>query len=288
MKKILVVGDSMLDVAIHGTSTRMSQEAPIPIFDRGDEDHFAGGAANVALNAHAMGGEVMLLSSCGYVDSASEVLRQRLKSLNAHWIAANSVTIKTRMFVDRRIVFRMDEDYVLSDEYGQQMLSRFKVMAPQYDVIVFSDYGKGALQYVSTMIELCQQSGKTSIVDPKGSDWKKYRGATIIKANHLEMSAISSDPPRILKELDLSHIIVTHGKDETFHYSNRVPFSSVPPPRTAAVDPTGAGDSFLAALAVEIANKTSVHSAIYTANRAGSAAVQHTGTYVVSKEDINV
>lgn len=279
--KILVVGDSMEDLRLDSEVSRISPEAPIPIYDVDRTTSFAGGAANVALNVQAMGGSVTLLTP----QPTPRVLAAlRSANVDAAATPAKGGTRKTRIFTDSTMRVRFDEDYILTPDESSLVLDRFVDMLPSYGMVVFCDYGKGALTHVSTMLDHARH--KLTIVDPKGN-WNKYAHADIIKGNYSEVPSSRTERMRLMIDLNVLTIIQTAGaagSTATTHlYAGDI---SVRSPTVVCKDPTGAGDSYLAALAVATAQGVDLRAAMRRASIAGSLAVLDVGTKVVTSEEI--
>jgi len=276
--KILVVGDSMIDVSLTCEVTRLSPEAPIPIYDILRRDKAAGGAANVAANIHAMGGDVTLLTA---VASSAALPKGPLSTI----VPAENTTTKTRVFVDGVMRTRIDDDYILTEEESETFCARFVDMFRPYEVIVFSDYGKGTLRHVSDMLAHCDN--RTTIVDPKGTNWQKYAGTTVIKGNYTEVNAVTDDMGRLARELNVDYLIQTLGaQGSNLHYSAGGDNLLVKPLRTTCVDATGAGDSYLAAMAVALSERVPMHEAAEWGSVAGAIAVSRLGTHVVTRAEL--
>lgn len=287
-KKILVVGDSMLDMRIDCEVTRISPEAPIPIYDVDHEQCYAGGAANVALNINAMGGDVTLLLPHGQ-DAAGTSLLDILVSSELRHIPClvERTTTKTRLFVDRVARVRVDQDHILSEDEDARVLEYFLNIAHTYDYIVFSDYGKGALRQCDVMLDHCAHSSMCTVVDPKGANWGKYTGATYIKANAAEVEATHTPLHLVPHEYSNAALIRTAGGAGSQIIPRRGNSVHIPPLLCDSVDPTGAGDSYLAALVVALADGMHVHNACRRASVAGALATRHVGTAVITKEEID-
>lgn len=281
--KILVVGDSMEDRRLDSEVCRISQEAPIPIYDVNNATSYAGGAANVALNIKAMGGEVTLLTP---QPTTAVVQMLRDAGIDAATTPAVSGTRKTRIFTDGGVMrVRFDEDYILDPDESSEMLDRFVDMLPQHDMVVFSDYGKGALQHVGDMLEHARH--KLTIVDPKGS-WKKYQHADIIKGNYSEVPSTRAERMRLLIDLNVLTIIQTAGAAGSTATTHLYPADVVVKGLDIVCrDPTGAGDSYLAALAVALSAGVDLPAAMRRASVAGGVAVFHVGTKIVTTEEID-
>lgn len=286
MPRILVVGDSMLDRRLDCTVPRLSPEGYIPVHAVEQEHLYAGGAANVALNIQAMGGEVLLLTALG----PDPALRKLLVDADLEFedVTAERTTVKTRYYAGGIVRFRADEDYILRPEEGQSVLDAFDAAWARHDLVVFSDYGKGALLHVDEMLATVGGHSVT-IVDPKGKDWTPYAGASIIKANAQELADASDgyDTSRVMFDnLMCNSIICTQGEAGSWLYSSDAPAKHFAPHRVQAVDPTGAGDSYLAALAVSLWEGNPIDTCLRRASVAGALAVTHRGTAVITRKEL--
>lgn len=287
-KKILVVGDSMLDVRIDCEVTRISPEAPIPIYDVDHEQCYAGGAANVALNIKAMGGDVKLLTAVGSDVAGTSLLDILTGSdLPYQTCLTEHTTTKTRLFVNDVVRARIDDDHILSEREAELMPELFTDLFNDYDIIVFSDYGKGALRHVDDMIAITTHRSIV-IVDPKGANWNKYAGATYVKANAAEVDAVGVSQYTIPAEYGFDNLIKTMSGagSKIISYNYRDDARHVPPLPVQCVDPTGAGDSYLAALAVALADGLPLYDACLRGSVAGALATRHVGTAVITLEEI--
>lgn len=286
MSKILIVGDAMLDVSLHCEVTRLSPEAPIPIYDTDSMISSVGGAANVAVNAAALGAEVTLLCALGENSPLPQALAKH--SIDVLTVPVQGHTVKQRVFVNEVMRARVDQDYILEEDESEQMVARFVDIFRAHDVIVFSDYAKGALRHVRDMLGHC--SGQRTIVDPKGENWQKYTGASIIKGNATEVSSVYSERLALARRLGATHIIRTMGSAGSVATCwDGTDDIEVPAYPVYATDPTGAGDSYLAALAVALSTDGSdLRAAMLRASVAGALATMSPGTYPVDKEDLEV
>lgn len=286
MPRILVVGDSMLDRRVDCTVCRLSPEGYIPVHAVEQEHLYAGGAANVALNIKAMGGDVTLLTTLGH----STELRRIVVDADLDFldVASERTTEKTRYYAGGIVRFRADNDYVLRPEVADSVLDAFDKLWQRHDYVVFSDYGKGALLHVDRMLSTVGGTGVT-IVDPKGKDWTAYAGATIIKANAQELADASDtyhSSAEMFDNLLCSSIICTQGEGGSWLYRNGEQPTHFRPHRVQAVDPTGAGDSYLAALAVSLWEGNPLPECLRRASVAGALAVTHHGTAVITRKEI--
>lgn len=272
----------MLDIRLDCTVARLCPEGPLPIFNVDHRTAYAGGAANVALNALHMGGDVALLTALPH----DNPLLPSFADLQLHNVPVADFTRKNRVFSlpDRALRARVDEDYFLTPEEQQAMLEEFKLVVGDYDIVVFSDYGKSALQLVDKMLALC--AGKLTLVDPKGTAWWRYAGATYIKANAAECSAVTNVPRATVSDLRVQAIIRTAGvHGSLIHHPTHD--EAVRPHAVNAVDPTGAGDSYLAAMAVALARGDSLTSACRAGSIAGALATTHVGTAIINSQEID-
>lgn len=297
--RILVVGDMMLDRYVIGEVSRISPEAPVPVLAARHDENRPGGAANVAANIASMGGQATLLAVVGS-DIASIELEKSLigYGVQTHflkdWQAAT--TEKTRLVVGSQQIARIDRDSRPTAEMQQKLLEEFIRIAPAYDLIVFSDYGKGSLDLLPEFLSAAAVQKIPTLVDPKRTDGEFYRGAFLLKPNHSEFvglfGAYASDDELIaqaraaIAALQLRYLVITRGAKgmALFGADGRAQF--VATKARDVFDVSGAGDTVLAALAVDLAEGRSISDAVHTANVAAGVAVSHAGTYVVSKQEI--
>lgn len=282
MSKILVVGDAMMDVKLSCEVSRLSQEAPIPIYDVDDQEIFVGGAGNVARNIAAMGGKVTLLCAMGVNSPIAPPLTNNIELVT---VEVRGTTIKQRTFVNDVMRVRIDQDYILDEDESEKMVDRFVDIFRGHDTVVFSDYNKGALRHVQDMIEHCR--GKLTIVDPKGTNWNKYGGVSIIKGNATEVSEVYAERLSTARRLGTDIIIRTMGAGGSVAtFADGRDDLEIPAFPEYAVDPTGAGDSYLAALAVALTRGDDLRTSMLRASVAGALATVAPGTYAIEEKDI--
>lgn len=297
-KRILVVGDVMLDRYWFGGVDRISPEAPVPVVRVLSEQERLGGAANVALNVRALGGEVTLLSVVGQ-DEPARRLQALLETQGVRAQLgrdpAMQTIVKLRVIGRNQQLLRIDFEREPDHEVLAQMLDAFKREVQDHDVVLFSDYGKGGLTHVSAMIEAARQAGKPVLVDPKGSDYSRYAGATVITPNRAELQQVvgawkSEDElaeraRRLRAELGLQAVLLTRSEEGmTLFEGERV--TSVPAHVREVADVTGAGDTVIATLALMLACGLSLEEAMGHANRAGGLVVAKFGTATLSFEEL--
>ena len=294
MKKILVVGDVMLDRYWFGDVTRLSQEAPVPVVRHQREEQRAGAAANVALNCRAMGVETTLLSAIGG-DQISFVLEHMVKdAIFLHHTAGT--TQKLRVIGKQQQITRIDFDYQTPDAYAAKLSVKFSLIMKDYDIIVFSDYGKGALGYVADMIDSARKAGKIVLVDPKGHNYEKYRGASVIKPNLDEMRdmvggwdsdlELADKADKFIKDGGFEAVLLTQAANGmTLFVNDRAPFHVKAQARNV-FDVTGAGDVAIAAFAVSLAKGIDWNNATTFASKASGLSVERFGTVAITEDEV--
>ena len=192
-RRVLVVGDVMLDRYWHGAVERISPEAPVPVVRVTREEERLGGAANVALNVKTLGARVTLLTVVG-TDEAAKRLRALLEQQGIEARLGEDeglrTIVKLRVIGRSQQLLRIDFENEPDHEVLTQALDAFARELPQHDAVLFSDYGKGGLTHIVQMIELARVAGKPVLIDPKGSDYARYAGATVITPNRGELAQV--------------------------------------------------------------------------------------------------
>ena len=297
--RVLVVGDVMLDRYWFGDVSRISPEAPVAVLKVDRVEERPGGAANVARNIAALGAQATLLSVVGN-DEAGACLEKLLNehdNLNAllHRDSTISTIIKLRAIARHQQLLRIDFETPPSHEVLYAALADFRVQLPLADVVILSDYGKGGLAHIAEMMKLARAAGKPVLVDPKGDDYARYRGATLLTPNRSEFREVAGSwkndaelnvkAEKLRTELQLDALLVTRSEDGMSLYrANEVLHE---PTQTREVfDVSGAGDTVIAALAVMMASGADLPDAMRIANRAAGIVVGKLGTAVVSREEI--
>jgi D-glycero-beta-D-manno-heptose-7-phosphate kinase len=263
---ILVVGDAMRDIYWHGEVTRISPEAPVPVISVKRVEEIAGAAANVAANVRAMGVECM-----------------------SNYGVQSEQIAKIRLMVKGRQEYRVDFDH----PQRPAVLADWALEKP--DMVILVDYGKGTLAGVDALISRCKKAGKTVLVDPKGYDYEKYRGADVIKPNIDEMRVMvggwkdEADLTRkaqaLCKKADIGSLLLTRAADGMSLYSDSSEFH-IPAVAKQVVDVTGAGETAIAALGVGLHQGLSLEEASVLANKAAGIKVGRFGPSVVTKEEV--
>jgi rfaE bifunctional protein kinase chain/domain len=297
--KVLVVGDVMLDRYWFGDVNRISPEAPVAVLKVDRVDERPGGAANVARNISALGAQATLLSVVGD-DEAGHCLEKllcenaNLKAL-LHRDSSVSTIIKLRAIARHQQLLRIDFETPPSHEVLHAALEDFRAQLPLADVVILSDYGKGGLTHIAEMIRLARSMGKPVLVDPKGDDYARYAGATLLTPNRSEFREVAGSwhnetelngkAEKLRTELQLDALLVTRSEDGmSLYQANEVLHE---PTHTREVfDVSGAGDTVIATLAVMLASGATLSDAMRIANRAAGIVVGKLGTAVVSREEI--
>jgi len=303
--KILVVGDVMLDQYWNGKAGRISPEAPVPVVKVASEEMRAGGAANVALNVASLGGQVCLLGvvGCneqGHLDEYGQQLDQLMSEndVTTDWVLSESGTIcKLRVLSHHQQLIRMDFENPVPRYRAQNLVDLVKTHISEYDVLVVSDYHKGALQFVEEIISVANAYSVPVIVDPKGQDFTRYKNATMIKPNQSEFEAIvgTADTDEILTtkaqslcaELHLDALLVTRSEHGMALITKTEAPYLLQSKAQEVFDVTGAGDTVVATLATAFASGLSWQSAVHLANQAASVVVRKVGTSTVSKTELD-
>lgn len=255
--RVLVVGDVMLDRYWHGDVTRISPEAPVPVVKVTRVEDRLGGAANVAANVVALGGQCRLIGIVG-TDADGRIVRKMLREegIFAAMCESGITTVKTRVIGQRQQMLRMDSERAPDHTAGESVLIYVREYIDECDVVVLSDYNKGALGCAQQIIQAARKASKPVLVDPKGTDWTKYRGATLIKPNLSEVDAVvgplesdSSGVDVLRRSLEVDSILVTMSDRGMTLYWEGEPIHQ-PAHAREVFDVTGAGDTVIAAMAV--------------------------------------
>lgn len=295
---VLVVGDVMLDRFWSGGTHRVSPEAPVPVVRVSDNTCRAGGAGNVAVNIAALGGRVTLAGLCGE-DESADLLRAVVEAAGVTWAvspAAPETIVKLRVLSRHQQLLRMDFEASLAP-YADDLFSGYvKAQLGAVDTVVFSDYAKGTLVGVQGLIEAARQLGKTVLVDPKGTDLLRYRGATIMTPNLPEFEAVVGhcDSEEVLlqrgsalrEELDLEALLITRGEQGMTLLQRGEDAVSLPARAREVFDVTGAGDTVISVLAAALSAGESMADATALANAAAGLVVGKLGTATVSPAEL--
>ncbi|WP_313952195.1 D-glycero-beta-D-manno-heptose-7-phosphate kinase [Accumulibacter sp.] len=296
--RLLIVGDVMLDRYWFGDVARISPEAPVPIVKVARCEERPGGAANVARNVAALGAQVALLSVVGD-DEAGRQLQQLLQAsgidVSLHVDAAISTTVKLRVIGRQQQLLRIDFETSPSHEVLRAKLVEFEARLSACDAVILSDYGKGGLAHIGEMIRLARNAGKKVLVDPKGDDFSKYSGATIVTPNRAELrevigrwqddEGLARKAEALRSALGLEALLVTRSEEgmSLFHAAGVVHEQAV---AREVFDVSGAGDTVIATLGVMLACNAGWPDAVHAANVAAGVVVGKLGTAVVGRDEL--
>ncbi|WP_136064978.1 bifunctional D-glycero-beta-D-manno-heptose-7-phosphate kinase/D-glycero-beta-D-manno-heptose 1-phosphate adenylyltransferase HldE [Modicisalibacter radicis] len=297
--RLLVVGDVMLDRYWHGGTSRISPEAPVPVVRVDESEDRPGGAANVALNVAALGGRVALAGLVGDDDNAG-LLTTRLEDsdVSTHFQRSAEIPTITKLRVMSRSqqLIRLDfEDSLAGIDTGE-MLDRVEAALPDNDLVILSDYGKGTLSRVEELIALIRASGKRVLVDPKGSDFRRYRGASVITPNLGEFEAVvgvcrddaelAAKGERLRAELALEALLITRSeRGMTLIREGHAPLH-LPTHAREVFDVTGAGDTVIGVLGLALAAGHGYPESVTLANLAAGLVVAKPGTATLSVAEL--
>ncbi|WP_455212051.1 bifunctional D-glycero-beta-D-manno-heptose-7-phosphate kinase/D-glycero-beta-D-manno-heptose 1-phosphate adenylyltransferase HldE [Kaarinaea lacus] len=297
--KVLVVGDLMLDRYWHGNTSRISPEAPVPVVHVGETEERAGGAGNVALNVSILGGKAAVMGFTGE-DEAAASLQTRLEhaGVKCHFerLAAFPTITKLRVISRHQQLIRLDFEDGFYKNDPAKLLERFKQNLPNHDVVVLSDYGKGTLQHVQQLITASRQAGKPVVIDPKGSDFDKYSGATLITPNMAEFETVvgvcadeqtvEQKGEQLRQRLGLEALLITRSeRGMTLIQAGKQPVH-LPTRAREVFDVTGAGDTVISVLAAALAAGQDLVDAMTLANLAAGVVVGKLGTATASVAEL--
>ena len=298
--RVLVAGDAMLDRYWFGEVSRISPEAPVPVVRVARMEERPGGAANVARNVAALGAQVNLLSVVGR-DEAARVLARLLQEENvACQLTADDsleTTVKLRVIGRQQQLLRIDFENAPGSGALQSKLADYQDRLTDCDVVILSDYAKGALTHVQRMIGAAREAGLTVLVDPKGDDYEKYRGASVLTPNRGEFREVvgtwkdEADFERrghaLRERLGLDALLVTRSEEGASLF---VPGEAVHVSAQAreVFDVSGAGDTVIATLAAMMGAGVEVREAVRWANRAAGIVVGKLGAAVVTPDELMI
>ena len=296
---VLVAGDLMLDRYWTGPTSRISPEAPVPVVKVNDLEARAGGAGNVAINIATLGAKTAVNGLVGK-DEAADIMRSLLENAGVccgFTITDQAPTItKLRVLSRHQQLLRMDFEESLAEFAGDSLLADYQAQLLEADVVVLSDYAKGTLVHVQTMIQQARAAGKPVLIDPKGSDMEKYRGATLLTPNLSEFEAIvgpcSTDQAveekgvALRDQLELEALLITRSeKGMTLLQKGHEPLH-LPTVAREVYDVTGAGDTVISVLAASLAAGQPMAEAMALSNLAAGIVVGKLGTATVSVSEL--
>ncbi len=297
--RVLIVGDVMLDRYWFGDVERISPEAPVPVVRIARSEERPGGAANVARNVAALGAQVALLSAAGLDEPADTLLRMlKADGIRTSFLrdAALTTTVKLRVIGRQQQLLRIDFETAPPLDLLAANLTEFDALLVQSDALVLSDYGKGGLAHIATMIARARAAGKPVLVDPKGDDWERYRGATVITPNRGEFRQVAGRSrdeadleqraQKLRRDLELDAVLITRSEEGMSLYSDAGALT-IPAQAREVFDVSGAGDTVIAALGALLAAGAPLADAMSIANEAAGAVVGKLGTAVAEPDELS-
>lgn len=296
--RVLVVGDVMLDRYWFGNVNRISPEAPVPVVHVQRQEERLSGAANVARNIVTLGAAAGLLCVVGTDEPGERIvglLGESGVETHLERDALLPTTIKLRVLAQQQQLLRVDFEAAPQHEVLLAGLARFETLLPSYGVVLMSDYAKGGLTHVTTMIATARAAGLPVLVDPKGADWARYRGASLITPNRAELREVigqwrSEDELRarvaeLRAELALDALLLTRSEEGMTLFSDAGELDVAALAREV-FDVSGAGDTVIATVAAMLGAGVSLDEAVMLANRAAGIVVGKLGTATVEYDEL--
>ncbi len=304
-KRVLVVGDVMLDEYIWGKVRRISPEAPVPVVEVKEKTFMAGGAGNSASNIASLGGEVKIAGVIGE-DSQAALFCGKLNALGVDTSGLTKDPVhptitKTRVIANKQHVVRVDVEKrePLSKNVEENLLNALENQIQWAQIVVISDYGKHVVsnKIAQKVIQTAITEGKAVIIDPKGNNYEKYKGATIITPNVMEAEMVlnreissESDIQEAGKSLNQlingKAILLTRGSEGMTLFYNQGDTITIPAVARNLYDVTGAGDTVVATLAMALASDSTLEDGVYLANLAAGLVVEKLGTATVTCDEL--
>ncbi|WP_438971734.1 bifunctional D-glycero-beta-D-manno-heptose-7-phosphate kinase/D-glycero-beta-D-manno-heptose 1-phosphate adenylyltransferase HldE [Methylophaga sp.] len=297
--RVAVIGDLMLDRFYFGKANRISPEAPVPIVNVERLEDVPGGAGNVAMNIASLGATCNITGISG-LDEAANVLKERLHSVGVNCLFHQSqnagTIIKSRVVSSHQQLLRLDFEERFKPEVAVEMKTLAEQVMTDAQVMILSDYNKGTLSEPQFWIELAKKKNIQVLVDPKGNDFSKYRGADLITPNMTEFEAVAgkiesesdliSKAQTLIKQLDIKAILITRSEHGMTLIRADKPEFHLPAIAKEVADVTGAGDTVISTLASALAAGQDIEFAVTLANVAASIVVSKLGTSTVSEPEL--
>ena len=293
---ILVAGDLMLDRYWNGTTQRISPEAPVPIVLINGFEERPGGAGNVARSITALGGRCSLAALLGEDEAAEQLealLQQDNVSLHCIKDASAKTVAKLRVLSRNQQLIRLDFEGEFTKNSVNKLTSAVCDEIERHNVLILSDYKKGALKDIAEIINKANSMGTSIFVDPKGNDFSRYKNVTAITPNYSEFTAVVGEisneqellkkGQRLLNELNLNALIITRSEKGVTLIEKSGKTVNIQARAKEVFDVTGAGDTFISVLAASYAAGSSFEQAVNIANAAASVVVGKLGAATVSK-----
>ncbi|CDH20262.1 putative bifunctional ADP-L-glycero-D-manno-heptose synthase: putaive kinase (N-terminal); sugar nucleotide transferase (C-terminal) [Xenorhabdus bovienii str. kraussei Quebec] len=296
---VLVVGDVMLDRYWYGPTSRISPEAPVPVVKVDTIEERPGGAANVAMNIASLGANAHLIGLTG-IDDAARALNEKLSSVKVQCnfvsVPTHPTITKLRVLSRNQQLIRLDFEEGFQNVDAQPMLEKIQQSLPHVGALVLSDYAKGALSQIQTMIKLANEAHVPVLIDPKGSDFERYRGATLLTPNMSEFEAVVGHckdddelvekGTKLVQDLELKALLITRSERGMSLLRVGQPPLHLPTQAQEVFDVTGAGDTVIGVLATALAAGKPLNEACYLANAAAGVVVGKLGTSTVSPVEL--
>ncbi|HSX25851.1 MAG TPA: D-glycero-beta-D-manno-heptose-7-phosphate kinase [Chlamydiales bacterium] len=301
--RCLVLGDFMLDTYTTGRVKRISPEAPVPVMEVLKEESRPGGAGNVVLNLAALGAQVFAVGRIGS-DFEGQTLKERLAKEGADTSALliepkYRTPVKNRLIADSQQLLRVDFETItsLQPQLEEEIIQQLKILIPQVQIIALSDYGKGFLtnRLISASLQIAKQANVPAIVDPKGADFTKYRGATILKPNLSEAYAAAKMPSnasldsvakQLLEISSAELLLITRSEAGISIFNSEGKRSDFPVRSKEVIDVTGAGDTVLSMICLGLANGLDIEAAAQLANIAAGISIERLGCVQITLSEL--
>jgi D-beta-D-heptose 7-phosphate kinase/D-beta-D-heptose 1-phosphate adenosyltransferase len=297
--KALVIGDFMLDRYTTGRVKRISPEAPVPVMEVLNQESRPGGAGNVVLNLAVLGASVFAVGRIG-LDEEGVELKAHLSEADTSGllIEANYKTpVKNRLIADSQQLIRIDFEQItpISADFEEKVIERLKILIPQVQVVALSDYGKGFLsnRVIATAIEIAKKAGIPAVIDPKGVDFTKYKGATVLKPNLSEAYAAAKMASTVSLEAVAKELIsladfllITRSEAGISIFDCNGSRSDFPVRSKEVKDVTGAGDTVLAMICLGLANGLDIQQAAQLANIAAGLSIERLGCVQITLSEL--
>lgn len=302
--RILVIGDLMLDHYIYGNCNRISPEAPVQVVEVKNDDYTLGGAGNVLKNLNAFNCHADIISVTGDDENAL-LVKEHIEAVGANFNGIikdknRCTTLKSRVLVANHQLIRLDREITrpIDEQTADGLLIILKQQIAAYQIVLISDYHKGLLSkyFLQEVFNICRAAGVKTLVDPKGDDYSRYKGANLIKPNKKEAIIASGvqitdrrsihDACIKIKEITACDDVVVTMSEEGMAMYTGEQLDVIPTKALGVIDVTGAGDTVLAALGFALASGNSLHNACDFANHAAAVVVSKVGSAVASLEEI--
>ncbi|OAJ33529.1 bifunctional D-glycero-beta-D-manno-heptose-7-phosphate kinase/D-glycero-beta-D-manno-heptose 1-phosphate adenylyltransferase HldE [Piscirickettsia salmonis] len=295
---ILIIGDVMLDRYWSGQTSRISPEAPVPVVRISDFEERAGGSGNVALNVTALGAHASLIALTGQDDNAHSLERLlAAKGVNCFFQKVSAPTItKLRVLSQHQQLIRLDFEDEFHDMPTNEALTNFDSELAHCNAVIFSDYGKGTLSDIQTLIKKAKKANKPILIDPKGTDFDRYQHATVITPNFKEFVAVVGPvnsneelvekATTLIQRLDIEALLITRGESGMSLIKKQGRAIHIPTRAQEVFDVTGAGDTVIASLGLALATGYDLRTGMNIANAAAGIVVGKLGTSTVTVAEL--